>query len=172
MAATRRFSSRGCLIPFFLLFVAVGLGLGYFLLYRPLARLVVARSWTALACVVESSTVRSHEGDDSTTYSVDIVYRYEVGGRTYRGNRYDFLGGSSSGYEAKQRVVDAHPVGATVTCFVDPRDPASSVLQRGWSAKYLLGFSPCRSLPAGSSACGGTSARGAASRRCRATARR
>lgn len=96
--ATRRFSSRGCLIPFFLLFVAVGLGLGYFLLYRPLARLVVARSWTALACVVESSTVRSHEGDDSTTYSVDIVYRYEVGGRTYRGNRYDFLGGSSSGY--------------------------------------------------------------------------
>ena len=60
--------------------------------------------------------MRSHEGDDSTTYSVDIVYRYEVGGRTYRGNRYDFLGGSSSGYEAKQRVVDAHPVGATVTC--------------------------------------------------------
>lgn len=138
--ATRRFSSRGCLIPFFLLFVAVGLGLGYFLLYRPLARLVVARSWTALACVVESSTVRSHEGDDSTTYSVDIVYRYEVGGRTYRGNRYDFLGGSSSGYEAKQRVVDAHPVGTTVTCFVDPLDPASSVLQRGWSAKYLLGL--------------------------------
>lgn len=139
-AATRQASTRGWLIPFFSLFVLIGLALGYFLLWRPLARVAAARSWTPLPCAVESSAVRSHAGDDSTTYSVDIVYRYELDGRTYRGNRYDFLGGSSSGYDAKQRVVDAHPPGSTVTCYADPADPTSSVLRRDWSPKYLLGL--------------------------------
>lgn len=141
-AATKRTSTLGCLLPFFLLFVVVGLVGAWFLLGKPLAQLAAARSWTALPCVVESSAVREHEGDDSTTYSVDIVYRYEVGGRTYHGNRYDFLGGSSGGRAAKQAVVDAHPVGSAVTCYVDPRDPSSSVLARGWSVKYLLGLLP------------------------------
>lgn len=127
---------------FFGLFFVIGAILFYFLAWLPLSRVVAARSWTPTPCRVISSRVQSHAGDGSTTYRVDILYAYQVNGREYRSNRYKFMGGSSSGYAGKAAIVGRHPAGATVTCYVNPRDPSDAVLERGLTPDLWLGAIP------------------------------
>jgi len=129
----------GCL--FFGVFLLAGLGfLGFFA--GPAIHVFQARSWEAVPCEIVESHVASHRGDDSTTYSVEVTYRYDAGGWEHTGNRYRFLGGSSSGYEGKQRVVDSLPPGTRTTCWVDPDNPDESVLDRGLHAEYLFALLP------------------------------
>jgi len=123
-------------------FTLVGGGLFIALGVLPVLRLADARGWQATPCTIVSSSVRSHASDDGTTYSVDILYEYESLGRTWRSNRYDFVGGSSSGYDGKQAVVDRYPAGSTSTCWVDPDDPSQAVLDRDPSVRYLIGLIP------------------------------
>lgn len=127
---------------FFAIFAVVGAAVFYFLTVRTYLKIQAARSWPATPCVVESSRVRSHQGDESTTYSVDILYRYEVGGREFRSNRYGFLGGSSSGYAGKAEVVRQYPPGRRTTCFVNPADPTEAVLVRGFTPMMWVGLIP------------------------------
>ena len=77
-----------------------------------------------------------------TTYSVYILYEYEFGGQTYKSDRYDFIGGSSSGYEGKARVVAAYESAERPVCYVNPTNPSESVLKRGFHAKLLLALFP------------------------------
>lgn len=140
--ASKGFPSRFFLPLFFGLFFLVGLGALYPLFVRPVLKLLQAKEWRAVDCSVISSEVRPHHGSDSTTYSVDILYSYEVSGREYRSNRYDFMGGSSSGYDSKSEVVGRYPPGSRATCFVNPEDPQDVVLNREFQAIYLLGLIP------------------------------
>jgi hypothetical protein len=131
----------GCMAGFFAVFLLAGLGfLAFFAI--PAWRAVVALGWQAVPCEILSSAVASHSGDDSTTYSVEVSYLYEVDELELRGDRYEFLGGSSSGYAGKQAIVDALPPGSTTTCYYDPADPYQSVLHRGLSAGYLFALIP------------------------------
>lgn len=123
------------------LFLLVGLAFAAFFVV-PASRVVASRWWDPVPCEILSSRVVSHSGDDGATYSVEVRYRYEVDGRSFQGRRYRFLGGSSSGHEGKQKVVDALPPGSTATCWVDPDDPEQSVLDRGLSWEYLFALLP------------------------------
>lgn len=137
-----RAMSRGCMGLFFGLFFVVGAALSWFLLIGPMLQLIEARSWPEVPCTVVSSHVQSHAGDDSTTYSVEITYTYEIGGREYTGDRYNFFFGSSSGYEHKADIVEQHPPGSRTLCRVDPEDPQRSVMNVGWDLEYLWGLFP------------------------------
>lgn len=139
----------GCLAAFFGLFFAVGLGTFYFFFAKPAMRIAAARSWRATPCVVLSSRVRTHEGDDGDTYSVDVLYEYDFGGRTYQSNRFQFLGGSSGGRAAKEAVVARHPPGTRTVCWVDPADPQEAVLVRSFTKDYWMGLVPLVFLAAG-----------------------
>ncbi len=131
----------GCGAAFFGVFLLAGLGfLAFFLI--PAVHVVQAYDWQAVPCEIVSSSVASHPGDDGATYSVEVVYRYRVGGRDYTSDRYRFLGGSSSGSEGKQAVVDSLPPGTKTTCWVDPDDPSEAVLDRGFTWEYLLALLP------------------------------
>ncbi len=128
---------NGCvavaLFGVFLLF-----GLGFSAVFAvPAWQVVRARSWTPVPCEILDSEVEDHPADDGDTYSVELRYRYEVGGRKYVGDRYTFLGGSSSGSESKQRIVDRLPPGTRTTCWVDPADPSEAVFERGFTRDYL-----------------------------------
>lgn len=128
----------GCAIGFFAVFLVAGLAMLAFFVW-PIYKTVVTRtSWTEVPCEILSSSVGSHPGDDSTTYSVDVRYRYTVDGQDYESDRYRFLQGSSSGYEGKAEVVESLPAGTVTTCRVDPEDPAEAVLFSGFSWTHLL----------------------------------
>jgi hypothetical protein len=127
------------------LFAVVGGCLLWFMGVAPAARILMARSWDRLACSVESSRVLTHEGDDSTTYGIDILYRWERGHGIERSSRYDFFGGSTSDYADKAAIVRAHPAGSEVACWVHPQRRNEAVLERGataaaWFAVVPLGF--------------------------------
>lgn len=137
---------RGFLLVFFSIFLIAGLAGFYVFAARPLYRVWASRDWSAVPCTVLSSRVRSHESHDadgdSSTYSIDILYEYRVGGRAWQSNRYGFMGGSSSGYEGKARIVARHPAGSQATCYVNPADPSSAVLERGLTPEMLWGLIP------------------------------
>jgi len=93
--------------------------------------------------VILSSEVGHHRGSKGeATYSVDIVYEYEWHSEKYRGDAWDFQGGSSSGQEGKEEVVARHPPGSKARCYVNPRRPSEAVLFRGVHGGYLLGLIP------------------------------
>ena len=131
-------------ILFLLIFLLAG-GAGFYAAFlRPAFKILGARSWPAVPCVVISSEVKSHEGgaNDGTTYSVNIFYTYEIKGREFKANTYDFMGGSSSGYEGKQAVVARYPRGTNAVCYVNPDDPTDVVLERGFTPGTWIGLLP------------------------------
>jgi hypothetical protein len=119
-------------------FLLLGGGLLVPFVLAPMAKVWQARRWTQQGCTVVSSGVRG----GGETYAVDVVYRYAVGGVPYTGTRAQFTGGESSGRDAKQRVVDRLVPGSTVPCWVDPRRPDQSVLDRGLTADMWFGLIP------------------------------
>ncbi len=140
-SAAKRNRHPGCLIPFFGIFLLVGLGVVWYLSVRPILLVLDARGWRETPCEILSSEVGSHRGSKGgTTYSIDIRYRYEWLGATRESEDYDFFGGSSSGYDGKAEVVARYPAGSARTCFVDPRDPGQAVLDRDFQPVYLIGF--------------------------------
>lgn len=127
---------------FFGIFAVVGVGVLIPLFVLPMIRILDARDWQSVPCRVLHSEVRSHEGDDSTTYSVHILYEYEFNGRTYRTDRYSFIGGSSSGYKGKRLIVDRYPAGSEALCWIDPTEPSEAVLFRSFSPMMWFGLIP------------------------------
>ncbi|MCB0339343.1 MAG: DUF3592 domain-containing protein, partial [Bdellovibrionales bacterium] len=123
-------------------FFLIGLGIAYPLIYQPVSGVLKARSWNATECTVISSKVKSHSSDDGTTYSIYVFYSYLVDGKLYKSDRYNFLSGSSSGYDSKKAVVDRLSPGTKFTCFYDPNNPFEAVIERGFSLWLLLGLIP------------------------------
>lgn len=133
--------AAGCAVAFFSVFLLAGLAFSAFFAW-PLLRVFESRSWSRVPCEVLESGVATHPGEDNDTYSVEVLYRYEVGGREYRSDRYHFFLGSTSGYEGKARVVEGLPAGTRTTCWVDPEDPTEAVLSRELTLEYLFGLLP------------------------------
>jgi hypothetical protein len=129
-------------VAFFSIFALVGIGVSLPLFVLPVVRILAARDWQSVPCRVLRSEVRSHDSDDGTTYSVHILFDYEFNGQTFRTDRYSFMGGSSSGYRGKRRIVDQYPVGSEARCWVDPENPTEAVLFRGFSPVMWFGLIP------------------------------
>jgi len=127
---------------FFLIFFFAGLGVGYFWFFPAAVKSFTSDNWPEVPCIVQSSRVQSHDSDDGTTYSVDIVYTYTFRGKNYRSGKYKFLGGSSSGYEGKAAVVRQYPRGKRAVCYVNPDKPSEAVLKRGLGFEALFGLIP------------------------------
>jgi hypothetical protein len=133
---------RTGLVLFFSVFFVTGLVATWFLLLRPLKKVCDARQWPATPCTVLSSEVKSHSDSDGTTYSVHIVYRYTAGGSEHQADRYDFMGGSSSGYNSKAAIVRRYPPGKEAVCYVNPHDPHDAVLEPQFTPMMLIGLFP------------------------------
>lgn len=127
----RKNKVSGCLAFGFIGLFGIAGGIAfYFLTLRPIVSILDARNWSETNCAIVSSLVAENHSSDGSTYSVEITYEYDVDWETYRGDRYDFSIGSSSGYAGKAEIVEAHPPGSERTCYVDPDDPNRSVINR------------------------------------------
>ncbi len=99
-------------------------------------------------CRVDPATVLNsrlleYDGgaEDSTTYTVDILYEYAFAGRSWRSARHQFSGGSSNvGVGEKRALVQSHGPGSRITAYVNPADPAEAVLERGltWDDAFVV----------------------------------
>ena len=123
---------------FFLLFLVIGLAVGYFMFIKPVMLIKESENWKKINCKILHSKVKSHSGDKSTTYSVDILYSYRVKDKGYKSDRYDFFGGSSSGYQGKKEIVNRYPKGKKAKCYIDPGNPEEAVLSREYRTEMML----------------------------------
>jgi hypothetical protein len=130
----------GFLVPFGLLFIAIGLAAGWAFALRPVLLVAESRNWESVPCEILSSKVDKKSDSDGSTYQVQIRYRYTFQGRRYTGDRYDFgTGHTNVGVGAMHGAVKAHPPGARKSCWVDPAHPEESVLQRSLPSGIWLG---------------------------------
>ncbi|MBU6412166.1 MAG: DUF3592 domain-containing protein [Planctomycetes bacterium] len=126
---TNRF---GVPIAFLLIFSCIWLTittLATTLMIRGLWGQADARSrFVAVPATITSSTIKEHDGEDSTTYSNAVTYTYTHQGQNYTSDRiaFDTMSGS---YRGASRWAKDHPAGATVTAYVDPQSPGTAVLR-------------------------------------------
>ena len=122
-------------------FLTVGLLVSWFLFVQPLLQWSAANSWPTTDGTITSARIESHRGDDSTTYSAEFTYQYEVGGNKFEGDRYNFFNVSGSRKSAKKRL-NAHPVGSKTDVYYDPDNPSNSVMNRDLGWFLLFGLIP------------------------------
>jgi hypothetical protein len=84
----------------------------------------------------EITTHRDSEG--GTTFGADIAFTYRVDGTAYTSDRYRYGEMSSSDSSVASGVVRAHPVGANVRVFYNPRDPADAILMPGIAGQDVM----------------------------------
>ena len=110
-------------------------GLGVFFYKRnqkSTAARQIAQSWPNTPGMVLVSTVQSRRtGRSITTFPV-VVYQYQVNGMTYQGKTIkvgeQYLNVRILGQA--QATAARYPVGATVTVYYNPANPAESALER------------------------------------------
>ncbi len=124
---------------FFGVFALVGGGLFWLMGVRPVLRAMEARSWLEAPAVVTASEVtwqRDRKG--RSTYDVTFRYDYTWAGHVYHGSRYGFDGDALG----DPRIARRFPAGARTTCWVNPKRPSESVIDREVRWWIALGFFP------------------------------
>lgn len=125
------------------LFFSVFLGMGLFFLWMLLREEVGALrtwTWTQTPCQILTSTVREGDarGRHTGDFRFEVSYQYRFGSQTFTSDRYKRTPQTFSDYRKAARLVERFPGEATAACYVNPRDPGESVLER--DNFYLLPF--------------------------------
>ncbi len=101
----------------------------YYLIIKPYGNVISSKNWSLQSAEVVKSEVRSSESDDGTTYSPNIIFKYNLGGRSYYSDQRSFFEYSSSGYSRSQQIVEKYPVGQKIQILVDPHQPINAVIE-------------------------------------------
>lgn len=108
----------------------------------PRERARASFSWAETACTIERVDIVD-DGDGAER--LDVLYRYDFGGREYRASRHDF---SDHLRECGERRAVYRSlrgsVGSTIACYVDPGSPHEAVIDRAlppfdWKEGAFLG---------------------------------
>lgn len=108
----------------------------FYFVIQPINLTRKCKTWDKVPAVVTHSALlsrKSHGKHGKTTmlYKVDISAQYQVNGRTYICNNYDYFHSrrfSNSEWDEKDEIVKNHPVGKEITCLVNPKSPMESVI--------------------------------------------
>lgn len=101
------------------------------------------QDWVPVEAQVTSGGYETRSGDDSDTYEAYAEYRYDYGGREYRGNRVGIATGADNIGRYQQDIgrdlQRAAQNGDPVVIFVNPGNPAEAIVDRDvrWG---LVGF--------------------------------
>jgi Protein of unknown function (DUF3592) len=101
------------------------------------------RSWQEVPAKIVEAGIRSHSHSrGGTTQRATATYTYQFAGRTYTGHRVTWDTGSDnmgSFQGDTYRKLEAHRASKRpLPCFVDPADPASSILFRDLRPEILV----------------------------------
>lgn len=120
--------------------ILVGGGVGFYIGKPILDKARASATWPATEGeVIESHLDRHRSRKKKTTYSATVIYRYEVDGADFEGDEVWAGQYSSSSRSGMQKIVSQYPVGANVSVYYSPDDPAEAVLQPGaFTSSYLV----------------------------------
>lgn len=92
----------------------------------------LAQKWHKVPAVLERSELRISEDADGKSFIPEFTYSYTVNGTQYKSEVHTH-GSSLSGDREQEarKLVKSFPVGTVISVSVDPKDPASAVLDTG-----------------------------------------
>ena len=95
---------------------------------------------TTSGTIIESSVHQSTTGDfdGPATYYAKISYAYQVIGQAYQGRNIHIGASSTVPHSKAQAIASRYPVGASVTVYYDPANPADAVLERTAPANTVV----------------------------------
>lgn len=125
---------------FFAIFLAIA-GFGGTPVVLSYAEGTASYRYDEITCeIVRNEWRKKQDGD----YVLDLEYTYEVKGRAYTGTRYQW-GLDDLANQRKRDMrgfVKRYPPGKKIACYVNPRQPAQSVIETGsrhpWYHAVLL----------------------------------
>ncbi len=122
------------LIPAALVFTAVGVGTGVWLLLGIVSHWRM-QSWEeAPATIVWAKLEENGDSEGGTTYRATAEYTYQYGGRQYTGNRVGIQGGGdnvgSFQQDAHRQLCEHQKSGRPFRCYVNPARPDEAILFR------------------------------------------
>ena len=116
-------------------FAAAGLGILLFMTAPMVYDWARMQAWHSVPAQVEAATLQSHKpSKGGTAHSIAIRYRYQVGGVEYTGSRAslttraDNIGSFQE--QLGHRLQGAERTGEPVTGWVNPAQPAESIVDR------------------------------------------
>jgi len=129
---SRRLGSLGEAL-FYLFFFAVG-ACGLTLM---LARFVIPewranRHFVEHTCTVVKKQVTSRTSDDATQFRPELLVRFEVDGRQMEAWAFDIHRAFSKSHQAAKTQLARFDIGKTYPCWVDPNQPTTVILIRGY----------------------------------------
>lgn len=136
----------GCSIYFLTLFGIPFALVGIFLAYRVISTFYDAYNmsdWQQITAKIISTELKENRSNNSITYSVNVVYQYEISDKNYKGTRINISSGSESGsYYPKlyQKLKRHKNSGESYTCFVNQESPENSILNKELRLKDLVIF--------------------------------
>jgi len=117
------------------LFAVIGLGMLGGSYWTAQERLAIVREWPATEGEVLSSEITRHRGDDSTTYGVEIEFRYTVAGQERRAPA--TRGFTTSSFSSMQKTVDRFPPGSRHPIKYNPASPGEIYFNAGYTLEFF-----------------------------------
>lgn len=140
MSLKEKTASLGGIVFCVVLFV--GALVGEYFTVRIFLEAQAAKTWPTTTGLIKHSAVDSRFAG-KTKYSVNILYTYEVKGRSYESNRVRSRGVSPKSSLDAETVVKNFPAGAKVTVYYQPDDHSQSYLEVGPDfLNYVIIISP------------------------------
>lgn len=132
--------STGCFAPtLFAMFLLAGGIVFYAFFLDPLYYVVAARNWPKVPCNIRVSRLEAVSPD---TFRADIKYFYLYGGKTYPSTRVWFIRSLGDTHAEVSALLKKYPENSSTWCYVNPRDPAFAVLERGFRPQLLIALVP------------------------------
>lgn len=115
---------------FFSIFFFAGGAALWFLTIWPYVKYFRASDWVETSCVIREISVKSHDSSDGDTYSPSVRFEYTFDGQGFVGSSFWFGDVSTNYRSAIAEAVKPFQVGGEYKCYVNPRAPAESVLNK------------------------------------------
>ena len=118
-------------------------GIFVWYLWAAYQRAAVTDSWIETPCVVTSSKIDDSQLTQhySTKFRLDLEYSYVFEGKDFTGTKIRRLPVESASLKKIERKRLLYPEGTTVSCFVNPENPADVVLEHDSKASlYSIWF--------------------------------
>jgi uncharacterized protein DUF3592 len=103
-----------------------------FLFVEPLLLSRAAKSWPEVPCMILESGMRKDSTRHGDEYKPDVLYEFEFAGKKHRSNQTHFENGEPDSLSDTARFVARFPAGGKSVCYVNPKNPRQSVLDRSF----------------------------------------
>lgn len=134
----RRGGGRLFFVLFVLPWTLMSFGVSGLVLWQIARQTYAAVFFHQVSGTVVDHRVDSEKGGRSTTFRPVVIYKYVIEGREFSADRISFETWSSSDSSFAEEFVRNRPVGAAIPVYVDPANPAFSVLRVGVQPQQLM----------------------------------